>query len=150
MGHCNFWLGEKMGSKYYVNICRYSAVVVFFVGVVLLSSANFAVAQSTKYDGVYSGSQTLSEEDSKHNYSKCLKGPFKRKLVVSGGAATYTYNPTYEGQVTGTVSADGDVIGTVATSSGGVSLSGKIEGGAFTGEVWSIICTYSLQLKRVP
>lgn len=51
--------------------------------------------------------------------------------------------------MTGTVSADGGVSGTVSTTGGGVSLSGRIQGNEFTGEVWSIICTYTLQMKRV-
>jgi hypothetical protein len=31
-----------------------------------------------------------------------------------------------------------------------VALVGKIAGDQFSGKVWSIICTYSLDLKRVP
>ena len=108
------------------------------------------MAQAAQYDGVYAGSQTLTEGGSAPNYSQCLRGPFKRRLVVKDGAATYTYNPTYQGQVTGTVNADGDVSATAAEPSGGVGLSGKIAGDAFTGEVWSLYCTYSLELKRVP
>jgi len=110
--------------------------------------ARFADAQVSRFDGTYAGLQTLSESDA--NYGRCLKGPFKRKLVVKDGAATYTFNPTYQGQVTGTVSADGDVSGSVAEPSGGVGLAGKIEGDDLTGEVWSLYCTYTLKLKRVP
>jgi hypothetical protein len=109
-----------------------------------------ATAQSTKYDGIYAGTQTLTDKSSDDNYSGCLKGPFKRKLVVKGGAVSYVYNPSYQGTVTGTVNADGDVSGTASTPGGGASLSGRIEGDVFTGEVWSVICTYALEMKRVP
>jgi len=109
-----------------------------------------AAAQTGQYDGVYKGTQTLTDDPNDHNYSKCLKGPFKRQLVVTDGSATYTYNPTYQGQVIGIVAANGEVTGSEPTSAGGVALVGKIEGDRFTGKVWSIICTYNLDLKRVP
>ena len=111
---------------------------------------NSAAAQTAQYDGVYKGTQTLTDDPNDHNYSQCLKGPFKRQMVVKNGAATYTYNPTYQGQVVGTVAADGTITGSEETSAGGVALLGKIEGDQFTGKVWSIICTYKLDLKRVP
>jgi hypothetical protein len=115
----------------------------------MLSLVPLAAAQTTQFDGTYAGTQTLSENGSVANYSECLKGPFKRKLVVKDGAAIYTFNPTYQGQVTGTVNADGDVSGSASDPSGGEALSGRIAGDDFTGEVWSLYCTYSLQLKRV-
>jgi autotransporter translocation and assembly factor TamB len=124
--------------------------IVLFATIVSLGAGNFAFAQSTQYDGIYAGTQTLTESSSDHNYSQCLKGPFKRKMAIKNGAVTYTYNPTSDGQVTGTVSATGDVTATASTSTGGVDLSGKIQGADFTGEVWSIYCTYALQLKRAP
>ena len=52
--------------------------------------------------------------------------------------------------MTGQVSADGDMSGNASEPGGGVALSGKIAGDEFTGEVWSICCTYAVQLKRVP
>jgi hypothetical protein len=119
------------------------------LGTASVAGIDPTAAQTAQFDGVYAGTQTLTDKSSDHNYSKCLKGPFKRKLVVKDGAVTYVYNPTYEGTVTGTVSADGDVSGTVSTTGGGVSLSGRIQGNEFTGEVWSVICTYALQMKRV-
>jgi len=109
-----------------------------------------ATAQTGRFDGTYAGLQTLTDSGSTPNYSKCLRGPFKRRLVVSGTTATYTYNPTYQGAVTGTVSADGDVSGSDSAATGGVNLSGRIAGDTFSGEVWSLYCTYSVQLKRVP
>lgn len=109
-----------------------------------------ALAQTTQFDGTYAGTQTLTGDPADHNYSKCLKGPFKRKMVVKDGKAVYTYNPTYDGQVPGIVDPDGNVSGSAETSSGGVALSGKIQGDAFTGKVWSIICAYTLDLKRTP
>ena len=115
-----------------------------------MTTLQSVAAQPANYDGVYVGWQTLTENSSDNNYSECLRGPFKRRLVVKGGTATYTYNPSYQGEVTGTVSADGDVSGSSSTPSGGVDLSGKIQGNGFTGEVWSLYCTYSLQLQRVP
>jgi len=118
--------------------------------IVSLSSVTTAAAQPARYDGVYAGSQILTDKGPSPNYSQCLPGPFKRHLVVKDGVATYTYNPTYQGQVTGTVGADGDVSASASEPTGGVSLSGKIQGDDFTGEVWSLYCTYSLTLKRVP
>ena len=109
-----------------------------------------AAAQTAQFDGLYKGTQTLTDDPNDHNYSKCLKGPFKRKMEVKDGKALYIYNPSYDGQVTGAVDAGGNVSGSVDTSSGGVALFGKIEGDQFTGKVWSIICTYKLDLKRVP
>src|SRR5258708_7664087 len=122
-------------------------------GVLCIASVtqmNFALAQSAKYDGVYAGSQTLTEGSSDNNYSKCLKGPFKRKLVVKDGTVAYVYNPTYQGQVAGTVSEGGEVAATDPAATGGVSLAGTIQGDEFIGEVWSLYCTYSLRLKRLP
>jgi hypothetical protein len=119
------------------------------LGIASVLGMKFATAQTAQYDGIYAGTQTLTDDPNDHNYSQCLKGPFKRKLVVKDGAATYTYNPTYQGQVIGTVATDGTVTGSEATSAGGVALVGKIEGDQFTGKVWSIICAYSLDLKRV-
>ena len=120
------------------------------LGIASVLGVNSASAQAAQYDGVYKGTQTLTDDPNDHNYSKCLKGPFKRQMVVKDGAATYTYNPTYQGQVVGTVAADGTITGSEETSAGGVALVGKIDGDQFTGKVWSIICTYALDLKRVP
>jgi hypothetical protein len=120
-----------------------------FLSIAAGTVANRAYGQGEKFDGTYQGMQALDESASAGNYSQCLKGPFKRRLVVKGGTATYTYNPTYQGQVAAVVSADGDVSGTAADS-GGVAISGRIDGGDFTGEVWSLYCTYSVKLKRVP
>ena len=124
--------------------------LLLWVGVVTGLGTGYARAQTAQFDGTYAGTQTLTDDPADHNYSKCLKGPFKRKMVVKDGKAVYTYNPTYDGQVPGIVDADGNVSGSVETSSGGVALSGKIQGDAFTGKVWSIICAYNLDLKRAP
>jgi hypothetical protein len=127
-----------------------AAAALLAAGVAALPAAGAAAAEPANYDGAYAGTQSLSERSSDQNYSKCLKGPFKRKLVVKGGEATYIYNPTYQGAVTGKVSADGDVSASDPSATGGVSLAGKIEGDAFTGEVWSVYCTYSVKLRRMP
>ena len=119
-------------------------------GIASIVAAGSADAQLAQFNGVYAGTQTLTTDPGDHNYSQCLKGPFKRKMTVTDGKIVYTYNPTYDGEVQGIVSADGNVSGSVETSSGGVALVGKIQGDAFTGKVWSIICTYALDLKRVP
>jgi hypothetical protein len=115
-----------------------------------LAATGHAQAQLGKFDGTYAGLQTLSDDGAEHNYSKCLHGPFRRKLVVKDGTVVYVYNPTSQASVTGKVTADGDVAAEGSAPSGGTSLSGRIEGDAFSGEVWSLYCTYSLQLKRVP
>lgn len=118
---------------------------------IALSFGNAAAAENVAgYDGTYAGTQTLAENSPVANYAKCLRGPFKRKLVVKDGAVSYMYNPTYKGTVTGTITPTGDVSGVEKTPAGGVSLSGRIDGDTFTGEVWSLYCTYTLQLKRVP
>jgi hypothetical protein len=120
------------------------------LGIAFVLGMGVAAAQTTQFDGVYKGTQTLTDDPADHNYAKCLKGPFKRKMEIKDGKAVYTYNPSYDGQVPGVVSADGSVSGSVETSSGGVALVGKIAGDQFSGKVWSIICTYSLDLKRAP
>jgi hypothetical protein len=120
------------------------------LGVASVATLNFAAAQTAQFDGTYTGTQTLTTDPDDHNYAQCLKGPFKRKMVIKDGAATYTYNPGYDGEVPGKVDAEGNVNGSIETSSGGVALFGKVQGGAFSGKVWSVICTYSLDLKRVP
>src|SRR5579872_861790 len=107
---------------------------------VLLASATGAADAQSQYDGVYAGSQTLSDSGPGPNYSQCLKGPFKRRMVVKEGVATYTFNPTYQGQVTGSVTADGDVSGNSPEPSGGVALSGRVVGDGFSGQVWSLYC----------
>jgi hypothetical protein len=139
-----------MTTNRYAAMRRHAVAIAGLVSIVIVTDIGFAAAQSAKYDGTYAGLQTLSEDGSVANYSKCLRGPFKRRLVVKGDAVTYEYNPTYHGDVTGTVNADGDVSAGASTTSGGVSLSGKIQGDDFTGEVWSLYCTYSLRLKRAP
>jgi hypothetical protein len=127
-----------------------TAAILYVAGTASIVAVTSAAAQPASYDGVYAGQEVLTENSSDQNYSQCLKGPFKRKLILKDGTATYTYNPTTQALVTGTVSADGDVSAGAQTPSGGVSLSGKIAGDQFTGEIWSLYCTYSLQLKRVP
>jgi hypothetical protein len=113
-----------------------------------MADTSSARAQVDQFDGVYAGTQTLTENSSVINYSQCLKGPFKRRLVVKGGTISYVFNPTYQGEVRGTITPAGDVDGD-ASEGGGVDLSGKIQGDTFTGEIWSLYCTYSVQLKRV-
>jgi hypothetical protein len=120
------------------------------LGIASVVGMGIAAAQTAQFDGVYKGTQTLTDDPADHNYAKCLKGPFKRKMEIKDGKAVYTYNPSYDGTVPGTVDADGNISGSVETSSGGVALFGKIEGNQFSGKVWSIICTYSLDLKRAP
>jgi hypothetical protein len=115
----------------------------------LVFATGAADAQSTQYDGIYTGSQSLSDSGPDPNYSQCLKGPFKRHMVVKDGVATYTFNPTYQGQVRGSVTADGDVSGSSPEPAGGVALSGRIAGDGFSGQVWSLYCTYDVALKRL-
>ena len=135
-----------MNAKHVARIVSACAAVV--MGAALQTGA--AQAQTSQFNGVYSGTQTLTEKSSDLNYSKCLRGPFKRKLTVKDGTVAYTFNPTSQAGVTGTVSSDGDVTASASEPSGGAHLSGKIEGDNFTGEIWSLYCTYSLELKRTP
>lgn len=116
----------------------------------LAAASSAADAQSVQYDGVYAGTQRLTDGGPVANYSKCLKGPFKRRMVVKDSVATYTFNPTYQGQVSGSVTPDGDVSGSSPEPTGGVALSGRIIGDGFTGQVWSLYCTYDVELKRAP
>jgi len=117
--------------------------------VAVLACATGTAAAQSPYDGIYAGSQKLSDGGSAPNYSQCLKGPFKRRMVVKDSVATYTFNPTYQGQVSGSVTADGDVSGSSPQPAGGVALSGRITGDGFSGQVWSLYCTYDVDLKRV-
>ena len=139
-----------MTIGWYKRIDFHLKVMLIAAGIILTANINYASAQSSKYDGVYAGVQTLTDKPSDLNYSQCLHGPFKRKLIVKDGTVTYTYNPTSQAQVTGTVSADGDVTASESNATGGVNLSARIQGDELTGEVWSVYCTYSLQLKRMP
>ncbi|HEV2185590.1 MAG TPA: hypothetical protein VGR70_00175 [Stellaceae bacterium] len=141
---------RTMIARRYLAKSSRLAAMLGSLGIALVVGVHSAPAQTAQYDGVYKGTQTLTDDPNDHNYSKCLKGPFKRQMVVKDGAATYTYNPTYQGQVVGTIAADGTITGSEETSAGGVALVGKIDGDQFTGKVWSIICTYTLDLKRVP
>src|ERR1700735_3587969 len=93
-----------------------------FVAIVVSATSIYSssvAAQSAKYDGVYSGTQTLTSSPPGGNYSKCLQGPFKRQLLVKNDAVTYVYNPTYKGKVAGTVDEDGSVSAS-APDDGGV------------------------------
>ena len=139
-----------MAFGLYERIDFHCVIMLITAGLISMTDVNYASAQSSKFDGVYTGVQTLTDKPSDLNYSHCLRGPFKRKLIVKDGAVTYTYNPTSQAQVTGTVSADGDVIASESNATGGVNLSARIQGDELTGEVWSVYCTYSLQLKRMP
>jgi hypothetical protein len=127
-----------------------ATIVVSVAGIGQILALQPARAQSSPFDGSYLGTQTLTERSEDANFALCLRGPFKRTLVVRSGAVSYTYNPTYHSEVAGTVSADGDVSAEAATPEGGVKLSGKIQGNEFTGEVWSIYCTYAVKLTRHP
>jgi hypothetical protein len=133
--------------KRLVSYDQFSLASIIIFAFLLVNPAN-GLAQVEKYDGIYAGIQTLMDSAPGGNYSKCLHGPFKRRLVIKYGTATYVYNPTYQGEVFGTVNADGVVSASASTLSGGASLSGKIDGDLFTGKVWSLICTYSVRLKR--
>lgn len=124
------------------------ATAAFAVGLNTTVDLTAALAQDPKYDGSYTGSQALAQNDEVKNYSKCLRGPFKRTLVVKDGTVTFVYNPNSLAAVSGTVGADGEVSAYQSTPQGGVKLTGKIQGDDFTGKIWSAICTYSLQLKR--
>ena len=115
----------------------------------LAFASGSADAQSESYDGVYAGSQKLIDGGPVANYSQCLKGPFKRRMTVKDSVATYVFNPTYQGQVSGSVTTDGDVSGSAPKPAGGVALSGRIVGDSFTGQVWSLYCTYDVELKRL-
>jgi hypothetical protein len=126
-----------------VLICSAAVIGLAFTGSEL-------AAQTNQFNGTYAGTQTLTESSSDLNYSQCLRGPFKRKLIVKDGAVSYTFNPTSEAAVTGTVSSAGDVVAGASEPGGGARLSGRIDGNNFTGEIWSLYCTYALQLKRVP
>jgi len=143
-------LEENVKTERYAGVKVHLAVMFCFGSIAAVMPATAARAQTKEFDGTYAGLQTLTEHGPVTGYSQCLKGPFKRRLVVKGGAATYIFNPTYQGQVTATVSANGDVSGSASEPSGGVAISGKIQGDDFTGEIWSLYCTYSLKLKRVP
>jgi hypothetical protein len=131
------------------QVVRTVLICAAFVGVFALGSGE-AGAQTSQFNGVYTGMQTLTENSSDLNYSHCLRGPFKRKLIVQDGSVSYTFNPTSQAGVTGTVSSAGDVVASASEPGGGARLSGKIAGNDFTGEIWSIYCTYSLELKRAP
>lgn len=137
-----------MGDGY--RAARYAAMILAAASLATAMDPSAAKAQAAGFDGVYAGSQTLTEKSSVANYSKCLRGPFKRKLVVTGSTVSYVYNPTYQGTVTGTITPDGNVTASEDTPAGGVRLSGRIEGDSFNGEVWSLYCTYTLNLKRAP
>ena len=123
-------------------------IAIICAGGISVVNVGPALAQSANFNGTYAGTQTLMDDGAAPNYAKCLRGPFKRKLVVKDGAITYAYNPTYHREVTGTVNADGNVSAYLPTPDGGVKLEGKIQGDDFTGEVWSVLCTYSVELKR--
>jgi hypothetical protein len=142
--------GKHMSRGRPVAMKFYLVLLLAFLSIGQVIFYNEARADAGQFNGVYAGTQTLTENSSVINYSQCLKGPFKRKLVVQDGSVTYVFNPTYQGTVTGTVDADGDVSGNTAEPAGGVNLSGKIDGTSFTGEIWSLYCTYTLNLKRAP
>jgi hypothetical protein len=136
-------------ERFFAPTRRVRAAIIVCAGA-LLATGDAALAQPVNYDGTYAGSQTLMENSAIGNYPNCLRGPFKRRMIVKDSTVSYTYNPTYQGAVTGTVTPGGEVTGYVATPEGGVRLTGKIAGDAFTGEVRSVICSYSLQLNRTP
>ena len=55
------------------------SVTVASLGTASVAGIDPTAAQTAQFDGVYAGTQTLTDKSSGHNYSKCLKGPFKRK-----------------------------------------------------------------------
>src|SRR5580704_11830243 len=103
-------------------------IALICAGVASVLNVGPALAQSTNFNGTYAGTQTLTDNGPSPNYSECLRGPFKRKLVVKDGAVTYAYNPTYHREVTGTINADGGVSAYLPTPDGGVKLAGRIQG----------------------
>ena len=128
--------------KFYLKALAVAATVI--VGAIASGPAK---AQPANYDGTYAGTQALAGIGTA-NYSQCLPGPFKRRLVIKGGTVSYAYNPTYQGELTGTISAGGDVSATGSTPTDAVKLTGKIDGDAFVGEISGAFCTYAVELKR--
>ena len=118
------------------------------LAVLFLAVSMPVLAQTAQYDGDYVGMQTLVRDA--NNYRVCEGGPFQRVLHVRNGAVTYTYDPTFYKDLTGTVGADGTVTAFVPTANGGAKLEGKITGSDFVGKVGSAVCNFTLQLRKNP
>jgi len=106
---------------------------------------------STAYDGSYAGSVTLLQDLSTGRRQLCdvfdPNDP-RRTLTVQNGAFSFLISPAFSTVVRGTVGADGSLTGSGVSSIGAITLTGKITGGAFTGEARSATCTVSVRLTK--
>lgn len=121
------------------------SVVLPLVILAMLATSSYGQVSVTAYDGVYTGPETLMP-DSRGKSSHCGSTDENKSLQIRGGQVTYRYR---ERDLTGTVSADGSVSAAEPGHSGGVTLTGKVQSGVFTGETWSGAgCHFSLRLPR--
>ena len=110
-----------------------------------LATSGLAQVPVTTYDGIYTGSETLMP-DSRGKASHCGTTGENKSLQIRGGQVTYHYR---ERDLTGTVSADGSVSAAEPGHAGGVTLTGKVQSGAFIGDTWSGAgCHFSLRLSK--
>ncbi len=92
-----------------------------------------ALPPSPSYDGTYTGEATVSTNSS----GKCFFASLSKTLTVKNDQFTYAFSETDHTVVTGTVGRDGTVNSFAPSPGGGVHLSGKIQGSAFTGQAVS-------------
>jgi hypothetical protein len=102
---------------------------------------------SASFDGDYVGTITLLPSSQNNNCGGA--GPFQRTVRISNNRWVFSFNPTRNESISGTVNLDGSTSGFGASNSGGNALKGRIQGTEFTGEVGSGYCAYSLQLKKL-
>lgn len=123
----------------------YSLAVTAFI-LPLIISPFHAHAQAGSFDGNYAGTTTLVYDP--NSVKGCDSAPHQRNLTITNGAFSWMFNPTRNEVIPGRVSTDGTVSGFVASSYGGVTISGQIQGGTFTGKVGTAGCTYAIQERK--
>jgi len=108
--------------------------------------SSYAQAPATTYDGKYIGQVTNVENINAQ--TECGAGGFLKTLTIQNGSFSLVYNAAHYETIKGTVGADGTISGFGTSSGGGIRLTGKIQGGAITGQVFSATCRYSYQLTK--
>jgi hypothetical protein len=98
------------------------------------------------YDGIYSGTMTTTQQADAR--SPCGQ-TFNKTMRITNGAFSFPYNTTFSQVLSGTVAVDGSLSGFMNSTTGGIRLAAKIQGGDLVGQVASGVCAYALQLRRI-
>ncbi|HML09920.1 MAG TPA: hypothetical protein VK432_03605 [Stellaceae bacterium] len=103
-----------------------------------------APPSAPKYDGVYTGEATRSVSAS----GRCVEPSFTKTMTVKDNQFSYAFGGAESLVVTGQIGDDGSLTGFTKSLRGGVRVTGKIEGGRFSGQAISPGCILDLNFQK--